>query len=381
IKALPPILSYSPIHIPITTVQTRESTADTNGGNTPTVTIIKRDLYDARFQLISQTGSLESDREGISKDGEGVGVAGDALEFIDNPSDLVPGVYEGGLKTWECSLDLVDYLEGSIKPIRRDKEWIRGKRILEIGCGTAIPSLYLLQELFASMPGGEGGEHAETVLHFQDYNRAVLELVTFPNVLLTWYMSPLGKAYHELSTTDGSSDGLPRNGELHVSSDLIASFLASLCEHNVTIRFSSGSWDGFPVILQTEQLDMKPYDFVLTSETIYRLESLPSLITLLRLVSSGREHNPAHRSQFDDSDTIQSLASKLKIDSTSLDEPPQSTRDSCLCLIAAKILYFGVGGGVAEFERMVQQTNGIVERVVDKKSGVGRTVLNVRWPV
>ena len=35
-----------------------------------------------------------------------------ALEFLDAPSNLVPGVYEGRLKTWECSLDLVDYLDG-----------------------------------------------------------------------------------------------------------------------------------------------------------------------------------------------------------------------------------------------------------------------------
>ena len=33
-----------------------------------------------------------------------------ALDFLNAPSDLVPGVYEGGLKTWECSLDLVEYL-------------------------------------------------------------------------------------------------------------------------------------------------------------------------------------------------------------------------------------------------------------------------------
>ena len=25
-------------------------------------------------------------------------------------SDLISGVYEGGLKVWECSFDLVDYL-------------------------------------------------------------------------------------------------------------------------------------------------------------------------------------------------------------------------------------------------------------------------------
>ena len=33
------------------------------------------------------------------------------LEFLNAPSDLIPGIYEGGLKTWECSLDLVDYLD------------------------------------------------------------------------------------------------------------------------------------------------------------------------------------------------------------------------------------------------------------------------------
>lgn len=36
-----------------------------------------------------------------------------ALQFLDAPSDLVPGVYEGGLKTWECSLDVVDYLNSN----------------------------------------------------------------------------------------------------------------------------------------------------------------------------------------------------------------------------------------------------------------------------
>lgn len=25
-------------------------------------------------------------------------------------SDLIPGLYEGGFKIWECSLDLIDYL-------------------------------------------------------------------------------------------------------------------------------------------------------------------------------------------------------------------------------------------------------------------------------
>ena len=52
------------------------------------------------------------------------------IDFLDAPSDLVPGVYEGGLKTWECSLDLVDCLDTIYGPgIARD---LKGKRILEV---------------------------------------------------------------------------------------------------------------------------------------------------------------------------------------------------------------------------------------------------------
>ena len=40
-------------------------------------------------------------------------------------SDLLPNAYEGGLKTWECSLDLVSYLSqlGSL---------LEEKRVLEV---------------------------------------------------------------------------------------------------------------------------------------------------------------------------------------------------------------------------------------------------------
>ena len=43
-------------------------------------------------------------------------------------SDLVSGLYEGGLKVWECSFDLVDY-------IAQNDEEFNGKTILELGCG------------------------------------------------------------------------------------------------------------------------------------------------------------------------------------------------------------------------------------------------------
>ena len=99
--ALPSIISFSPLQIP-------------SLGNHPEICLSRRDLFDARFQLISQSGTDESDQP----------VQGQ--EFLDAPSDLLPGVYEGGLKTWEGSLDLVQTLSGiDLK--------LSGKCILEVG--------------------------------------------------------------------------------------------------------------------------------------------------------------------------------------------------------------------------------------------------------
>jgi protein-histidine N-methyltransferase len=50
-----------------------------------------------------------------------------ALQFLNAPSDLVPLVYEGGLKTWECSLDLASYLDSIGSQFD-----VRGKRVLEV---------------------------------------------------------------------------------------------------------------------------------------------------------------------------------------------------------------------------------------------------------
>jgi protein-histidine N-methyltransferase len=67
---------------------------------------VRRDLFDARFQLLAQ-GSDEQ------------------AALVDAPADLVPGVYEGGLKTWECALDLAAYLD-------REFPRVRGLHVLEV---------------------------------------------------------------------------------------------------------------------------------------------------------------------------------------------------------------------------------------------------------
>lgn len=47
---------------------------------------------------------------------------------MDAPSDLLPGIYEGGLKTWECSVDLASYLSDT----SRRHGSIQGKRVVEV---------------------------------------------------------------------------------------------------------------------------------------------------------------------------------------------------------------------------------------------------------
>jgi hypothetical protein len=46
-------------------------------------------------------------------------------------TDLVKGVYEGGLKTWECAVDLVGVLS---REVVKEEGWraIEGKSVMEV---------------------------------------------------------------------------------------------------------------------------------------------------------------------------------------------------------------------------------------------------------
>ncbi|KZT20186.1 hypothetical protein NEOLEDRAFT_1158769 [Neolentinus lepideus HHB14362 ss-1] len=337
LSSLPPVISYSHFQIPVSSGQY--------------VDLARRDLFDARFQLISRSEleNSESEEEETSQQDRST-----ALQFIDAPSDLVPGVYEGGLKTWECSLDLVTYLD-------EQEVSYRGKRILELGCGTAVPSLYILNRLFSTRTDlTEGQWSVETHIHLQDYNRSVLELITLPNVIMTWYLS---RASHSYRGTSSEADAQPN--DLTITPELIAAFLASLASMNIVLRFFYGSWELFDISTTGGK-----YDIVLTSETIYRTDSLGSLVQLLS-----------------DAQDRSGLATMTE---TKLSLSTSQNQNQGLCLVAAKVLYFGVGGGISEFVRAVEdpaiypsrkekRRKGKVDTVWEKTGGVGRKVLQVHW--
>lgn len=68
--------------------------------------------------------------------------------------DIIPGVYEGGFKLWECTIDMVNYL------VRENVDF-DGKNVLDLGCGHGLLGMGALKK----------GAKSCT---FQDYNQDVI---------------------------------------------------------------------------------------------------------------------------------------------------------------------------------------------------------------
>ncbi|KAK2495400.1 hypothetical protein MC885_012904 [Smutsia gigantea] len=86
-----------------------------------------------------------------------------ASEGFSSHSDLIPGFYEGGLKIWECTFDLLAYFTKS-------QVKFAGKKVLDLGCGSGLLGVTAFR----------GGARE---VHFQDYNSAVIDGVTLPNAV------------------------------------------------------------------------------------------------------------------------------------------------------------------------------------------------------
>ena len=59
--------------------------------------------------------------------------------------------------------------------------------------------------------------------------------------------------------------------------------------------------------------------------------------------------------------------------------------EQSICLVAAKVLYFGVGGGIAEFVAALEQEargkswKADARTVWERNTGVGRKILQIEW--
>ncbi|XP_014521682.1 histidine protein methyltransferase 1 homolog [Vigna radiata var. radiata] len=154
-------------------------------------------------------------------------------------SDLVPGKYEGGLKLWEGSLDLIKALRSDI---RTGLASFGGKRVLEVGCGHGLPGIFALLEGAAAV-------------HFQDFNAEVLRCLTIPNLN---------------ANISGESQPSPSN--------------PTICD-KAEVRFFAGDWSGIDKLLPHVSTDDNcggGYDFILMAETVYSVSSLQTLYNLIK---------------------------------------------------------------------------------------------------
>lgn len=103
-------------------------------------------------------------------------------------TDLLPGVYEGGLKVWECSLDLCRYLAAHCEELLTNG----ATNVLELGCGHGLPACSLLREGLT--------RNKDVSVMFTDYNDFVLYGVTLSNIILN--TSSLATMADEIDASD-----------------------------------------------------------------------------------------------------------------------------------------------------------------------------------
>ena len=159
----------------------------------------------------------------------------DSFKIFKN-KDLIPGQYEGGIKVWECSLDLCNFLPNYVG-------WYDLSRlnVLELGCGHGLPGLYFL------LRGAK--------VLFQDFNSEILDVITKS------YISQVQSNYN-IDISSNSS-------------------------------FISGDWNDFISKLETgnldsisettkKQLSESHFDIIISSDTIYNVSNYESFYSILK---------------------------------------------------------------------------------------------------
>ncbi len=204
----------------------------------------------------------------------------------------------------------------------------------KLGCGSAIPSLVLFHyAITQSLP---------LYFTFTDFNASVLRLATVPNLLLTWVKCLP-------NSTDAGFDSLNPNplhaspsGDLEITPSLISSFVSALQALGIHITLISGSWNPAEQFLSLIPVTSDMSTLALASETIYSPASLETfteaLVLLLKRVRTGK------------------------------------------AIIAAKRIYFGVGGSADAFKRRAAELGAVASEIEPAAvhQGVARCLIEVQ---
>ena len=203
---------------------------------------------------------------------------------------------------------------------------------LKLGCGTSIPSLVLFHYAVT--------ENLPLHFTFTDYNLPVLQTAVLPNLLLAFARAVRWEVFN-----NPLSDISPGSyGDLEITPAFTAMFLDTLKRIDLHLTFISGSWMPSDPFLELISSSPNLNTLVLASETIYSPKALADfaavLVGILSAVLLGK------------------------------------------AVIAAKRIYFGVGGSVDAFMVECAKHGAVAAEVeghgIDVNTGVRRCLLEVQ---
>ena len=159
---------------------------DQQNDDTNTVEVIQQTFTSSKLKaqdsdIITESGEFDPVKDALFEQHQQQKNISKHTEY----TDVIHGVYEGGLKLWECSDDLLQYLSQDLP-----QDGFVGRRVVDLGCGHGHPGIWCVSR-------------GSALTCFQDLNTDALRQATVPNVLRICGSDCIIKKNHT-TTTAGS---------------------------------------------------------------------------------------------------------------------------------------------------------------------------------
>ncbi|KAH6610958.1 hypothetical protein Trco_000978 [Trichoderma cornu-damae] len=285
----------------------------------------RRELWDVRVQLMAEDDEVMIGGEDRVDDG-GLG-----------KHDVKTGIYEGGFKSWESSIDLVKVLAARDELTAAQEA--SSLRVVELGCGTALPSLAVFTWIMQRVSRRQWQQNPCSFV-LADYNPSVLRLVTLPNFVLAWALQNTHNPVLQ--------DAFNIEGELELSPSIIQAFERFLSASGIHMSFISGAWSPefvrclYDLPAFSSNLLPSPTTLMVGAETIYSPFALQAFTQTVFAILHHEKHSGARAAAY----------------------------------VAAKRLYFGVGGSLDDFIEAARSKGAIVTELREESEGVRRGVVH-----